>query len=61
MTASVPEQADQISLSEISGHGQNHGAYLSPSDNSKTKVVYKVEYKDENGRLLETKMASHPL
>jgi len=61
MTASVPQQADQISPSERSGHGQNHGAYLSPSDDSKAKVVYKVEYRDEDGRLLETKMASHPL
>jgi len=61
MTASVPQQADQISPSERSGHGQNHGAYLSPSDDSKTKVVYKVEYREKNGRLLETKMASQPL
>lgn len=61
MTVSVPQQADQISPSERSGHGQNNGAYLSPSDDSKPRVVYKVEYRDKYYGLLETKIASHPL
>lgn len=62
MTASVPQQVDQIPPSGKTGHGQNHvGKFLSPSDESKTKVVYKVEYRGEDGRLLDTRTANHPL
>ena len=34
---------------------------LSPSDTSDSRVVYRVEYRDSRGRILDKKTANHPL
>ena len=37
------------------------GEDLLTNDVSSTRVIYKVEYRDERGRIIETKIADHPL